>query len=473
MRRTSVHRTAAALALGLLVALLAASTASAGQLSNEGGWWIFRAAPGERNDFRAGLSELGRPGYLMFHDTGVTLGVMPDGCYREGFDMDDPGTMRCPIAGTLGIRAELADGDDWGIVSEDLPGIPVVFDGGPGNDRLNGPLRGVGVTFNGGDGNDELDGGDLADVLDGGPGNDRVKGDAGNDVVRGGDGDDLVEGDSLAVGADTIDGGPGYDRSEADWIQPGASAGMTITLDGVANDGHPGEGDNVVAMEEFTFTQPAVFVAGAEVVRVRIYNHEVGSSNVAGGPANDNLRTHDYNDTIDGKAGDDTIEGGYGDDTITGGPGKDTINAEAGTGSCSFLVCRVGVGNDTVNVRDGEVDSVVCGVGTDTVVADADDTIAADCETVDRGIVTPPRTEPRREPRREPSGKRCMVPKVKAGTKLAVAKRALAKKGCKAKTKKMRSKAVKKGRVVKLSHKAGKKLPGTKAVTVYVSRGRR
>lgn len=463
-----------AVLLGLLVALAASGTASAGQLTNEGGWWVFRAAPGERNDFRASVATFTRAGYLEFRDTGVTLGALGPGCYREDFERDDLGTQRCPIAGTAGIRAELGDGDDWGIVGDDLPGVPVVFDGGPGNDRLNGPLRGVGVTFSGGDGNDELDGGDLGDVLDGGPGNDRVDGDGGNDVVRGGDGDDVVEGDSLTVGSDTIDGGPGYDRSESDWIQPGASAGLSISIDGVANDGHPGENDNVVDLEEVTLTQPAAFVAGVAGVRVRIYNHGQGSSNVTGGPGNDNIRTHDYNDTIDGKGGDDTIEGGYGDDTITGGPGKDTINAEAGTGSCNFLVCRVGGGNDTINVRDGEVDSVVCGVGTDKVVADANDTIAADCETVDRGAVPLPPPPPVRRPlpRRAPA-KACVVPKVKAGAKLPAVKKALAKRGCGAKTKKVKSAKVKKGRVVKLSHKAGKRLAHKKAVTVFVSRGRR
>ncbi len=110
--------------------------------------------------------------------------------------------------------------------------------------------------------------------------------------------------------------------------------------------------------------------------------------------------------TVDGRGGDDIIEGGYGDDTISGGAGRDQINADAGTNSCNFLVCRMGSGNDTVNIRDGEVDSVVCGPGTDTVIADANDTVAADCENVDRaGVVVPPdeaetETEAERRPDR-------------------------------------------------------------------------
>ena len=36
-------------------------------------------------------------------------------------------------------------------------------------------------------------------------------------------------------------------------------------------------------------------------------------------------------------------------------------------------------------MRDGEVDTVSCGIGNDKVVADAADSIAADCEQVERG----------------------------------------------------------------------------------------
>jgi hypothetical protein len=44
-----------------------------------------------------------------------------------------------------------------------------------------------------------------------------------------------------------------------------------------------------------------------------------------------------------------------------------------------------GFGNDTIDVRDGEQDSVQCGPGDDTVTADAIDTVADDCEHVARG----------------------------------------------------------------------------------------
>jgi hypothetical protein len=85
--------------------------------------------------------------------------------------------------------------------------------------------------------------------------------------------------------------------------------------------------------------------------------------------------------------------------------------ADLGTGDCGPLWCTYPYGNDTVDVRDGEVDSVTCGFGQDTVRADPMDVIARDCEVVDvptrapagpgvsgptgPGAVTPPPPAPR------------------------------------------------------------------------------
>jgi hypothetical protein len=459
-----------AVLLGCLLALAAAGSASAGSLTLEGGTWVYRAAPGESNAFHVRPDDEGDGFY--FHDEEIAIAVAPGLC-RPPLAWDDETVARCPYGS--GLRVELNDGEDRAYVGDQLPGgQQLAVDGGPGADRLSGPLTGVGVTFTGGEGNDELDGGHLDDVLDGGPGNDKVYGDSGRDVVRGGEGDDEVTGDGLQVGADAIDGGPGYDISKSDWIQRDTAGMIAISLDGAANDGHPGEGDNVVGVEDFTFNQPATFAAGADAVRLVILNHGAASSNVVGGPAGDSLRTYDFADTIDGAGGNDTIEAGHGDDTITGGSGRDTINAGAGSGSCNFLVCRLGTGNDTVLVRDGEQDSVVCGDGSDRVVADAIDTIAADCENVERSGGLPRRDEAphRSDPRGPASGRRCVVPKVRAGAKLALVKRALTRRGCKAKVKLIRSRSVRRGRTVKLSAKAGKKHAYRKTITVFVSKGR-
>jgi Ca2+-binding RTX toxin-like protein len=479
MPRHRFRRLALALPLVAGALLCGAGPAAAGQLTNEGGTWVYRAAPGEDNAFRLFLDEE-RAGYMAFSDTVNVASAVPDGCYQQPWEENDRTTIRCPFGN---VRVELGDNSptwtEWGFVSDDLPaGLQITVDGGPGVDRLTGPLRGPGVTLLGGDGNDELHGGQLNDVLDGGPGNDRLDGSGGNDVVRGGEGDDELAGDGLTRGSDVIDGGPGIDSAKSDWIQNDRGAGqLAISLDGVANDGHAGEGDNVINVERFELFQPTAFVAGGDPVFFKLLNTGPEPSAMTGGPGNDTLVSYDSADAIDGRGGDDVIEGGYGDDQIVGGPGRDQINADAGTNSCNFLVCRIGSGNDTVNVRDGEVDSVVCGPGTDTVIADANDTVAADCENVDRAAGGGPPPVDRRgggTPRPRPRTSRaCVVPKVKTGSSWTAAKKALAKKGCKAGSKKVRSAKVRRGRVVKLSHKAGKRLKANAKVTVYLSRGRR
>jgi hypothetical protein len=47
------------------------------------------------------------------------------------------------------------------------------------------------------------------------------------------------------------------------------------------------------------------------------------------------------------------------------------------------VVCGFG-GNDRIDVRGGGVDTVFCGTGRDTVLADASDRVAPDCEVVHR-----------------------------------------------------------------------------------------
>jgi hypothetical protein len=73
-----------------------------------------------------------------------------------------------------------------------------------------------------------------------------------------------------------------------------------------------------------------------------------------------------------------------------------------------------GNGNDRFRVRDGEVDLVHCGEGTDHVKADQFDQVDNDCEHVDRGDVTVARPGGRRG--REPGRARGLTTTVGAGT---------------------------------------------------------
>lgn len=114
--------------------------------------------------------------------------------------------------------------------------------GGAGNDQIDlGPGDDVGSGEAGADellgdeGADTLDGGDANDTLTGGPGSDRLTGDGGNDLLRPDTGSDTISG---GAGTDTVD----YD----DQPFPGLTGGITASLDGVANDGLPGESQNVM-----------------------------------------------------------------------------------------------------------------------------------------------------------------------------------------------------------------------------------
>ncbi len=235
-----------------------------------------------------------------------------------------------------------------------------------------------------------MDGRGGDDTLDGGDGNDEVNGNAGNDVVRGGAGDDVVNGDNFkAAGNDVIDGGPGFDQID-DWSIPDASTHPqpTVSLDGAANDGRPGESDNVTNIEKFTFHVNATFTGTDGADDAEVANVSEGASSLSGLGGNDVLKGADSPDAIDGGAGDDDLNGGNGNDTITGGAGKDTIVGDATAGGCYVIgylgTCKAPWGNDTINAVDGEVDSVDCGPGQDTANVDAND-VVTNCETVNKG----------------------------------------------------------------------------------------
>ena len=183
------------------------------------------------------------------------------------------------------------------------------------------------ATIDGGAGNDTITGGGGADPITGGLGNDTLVGGAGNDS--------FLEG-AVASGADSIDGGTGTDTAN----YSARTAAVTVDLDGVADDGAAGEGDNVQATVE----------------------------NLTGGKAADSLT---------GSALPNTLTGGAGNDTLTGLAGADRFSG--------------GAGNDAIQARHVDKDtSFSCGENTgdsDVVTADTLDTLAAsatNCEVVNK-----------------------------------------------------------------------------------------
>jgi Ca2+-binding RTX toxin-like protein len=232
------------------------------------------------------------------------------------------------------------------------------LDGGDGNDTLSGragddgldgdsgddSLSGAGGTdtLHGGDGNDDLGGGAGSDTVDGGPGDDIVNGaesdltgadgaddlggGAGADTLLGADGNDKLDG---GPGPDVIDGGDGTDTVDYE----GRSRKVTVTLDDVANDGEPLEGDNVRRNVE----------------------------NVLGGTVGDDLSGDGDTNTLDGGPGEDLVIGNGGGDNLQGGNAPDVILA-----------------------RDGKRDRVNCGDDGDLAITDPQD-VVRDCTWEDPG----------------------------------------------------------------------------------------
>jgi Ca2+-binding RTX toxin-like protein len=258
-----------------------------------------------------------------------------------------------------------------------------VLIGSPGNDTLNGDgndnwIYGSGGsdTINGNGGNDHLFGDadptgpdqvalvgtEGSDTIHGGPGYDELIGGGGNDFLYGdADGDTLY----WDQGSDLLDGGTGNDTID----YSAAPEAVTITLDGVANDGPPGDNDNVIAgapgdtdtlkgtngddwmtgspgaehfiglggADHFTGDGGAdIFEGDGGIDEVRfdwattpITAHISGTNDTTGGATIDldieRVLGGFGNDTLIGSDNNDTLIGGYGGDTIYGEGGSDTL----------------------------------------------------------------------------------------------------------------------------------------------------
>lgn len=234
--------------------------------------------------------------------------------------------------------------------------------GGAGNDLLEGTYAGANVE--GGSGNDTIYGVYGSVALSGEAGDDIVRGSNENDVLTGGDGNDEVH---PFAGVDEFDGGQGTDLVEFDAVY----SGLSITLDGLANDGYPGQIENVnSSFERVRGTQYEDTIVG-------------GSYPVAllGGGSNDTITSGDGGGSIDGEDGSDTLISGPGSDAIAGGSGYDALSYSAR--STSVAVSLDGVANDGASGENDAVESdfetITTGSGNDTIAGGSGD------ETLDGG----------------------------------------------------------------------------------------
>lgn len=269
--------------------------------------------------------------------------------------------------------------------------------GGDGNDSHDG---GAGVdSINGNDGNDTASGGDDNDAIDGSAGNDILAGDAGEDRIRGGSGDDLLgggddddtifggrgdnvilagAGDDMITGGrdrDVISGEDGNDRVQ------GRKGGGKISGnagDDVLNGGTGRERINGGTGRDIMTGRP-----GQDVLKGGKHNDTMyggtDRDRVFGNRGNDRVFGNTGEDRVLGGGGRDSLRGGSSTDVLKGGKGRDFLNGEAGE---DFLFG--GKGNDRIKANDRRADTIECGKGNDTVLADRADKVAKDCETVKR-----------------------------------------------------------------------------------------
>lgn len=252
------------------------------------------------------------------------------------------------------------------------------------------PNESIRTVLDGGGGNDNVSGGSLADTVLGGGGNDRIDSLAGDDILDGGPGNDVLlerrYSGSLTGqgghGADRLIGGPGTDRfSYTERTDP-----ITVTLDGLANDGEAGEGDNVGSDIEFVEGGDGPSRLFGDGGPNRLEGTGFENTEIHGGGGNDTLNGGAGPSQVFGDAGNDDVRGSAGNDLIDGGAGTDSLYGDEDT--CSFTGCSGG--NDTIRARDGEADSIACGPGADQVTVDTLDTVAPDCESVYRAAFGQP-----------------------------------------------------------------------------------
>lgn len=251
---------------------------------------------------------------------------------------------------SLTLDAEANDGGSG--EDDDLQGLTNLV-GGSGSDALVGDSQPNYLA--GGNGNDNLNGrggadllqGDAgADRLSGGSGDDRLQGGAGSDTLSGGAGDDLLRGDlstDPTGGNDTLDGGAGDDdefgyRGNDTFLQGSSSNGQDLLVGGLGTD-------------------LASYASRAAAVRLSLNGaYDDGASGEGDRIASDI-------ENLTGGRGADTITGNGVANLITGGAGRDSLSGLAG--------------NDTFRSRDGLVDTLNGGTGTDRANRDSTDRITS------------------------------------------------------------------------------------------------
>lgn len=190
----------------------------------------------------------------------------------------------------------------------------------------------------------------------------------GRGSVRGGDGDDTIRGDGFVTGgpgADTleggpysyVDGGPGADRitgSQSSLEYDGRTAGLSVTFDGIANDGEAGEGDDIRGSFMQVDGGPGDDLLEASGnVPLSYVNGFAGNDRLVGSEGDDRLVGWTGDDMVEGRGGNDEMNGDAGSDVVRGGPGIDGVYVLGG-----FVSMRITLDDQRNDGMPGENDDI-------------------------------------------------------------------------------------------------------------------
>jgi Ca2+-binding RTX toxin-like protein len=339
--------------VGVLAAAIAAAAvlpqaASAATVSDSNGVVTYQASPGEVNQVfpfvDGGFVTVREDNAATPLTAGAGCRIIADHvaqCDGSGARVnvnlgDRSDTYFGSGAGSVPATVNAGDGDDI-LFDGDGAGRREIYSGGNGIDTANYSLENRAVSLSldnapddgeAGEGDliasdvENLTGGQQSDTLTGNSANNHLRGERGNDRLGGLGGADTFDEGPTGSGADTISGGSGTDRVRYD---ERTVAGVRVTLDGAADDGQTGEGDNV---------QPDV-------------------ENISGTKFADTLLGSALPNSISGLGGNDGINPLGGSDRVFGGDGDDRINVRDGVRD----LASGAAGNDTIT-RD-TIDDVI------------------------------------------------------------------------------------------------------------------
>jgi Ca2+-binding RTX toxin-like protein len=215
-----------------------------------------------------------------------------------GDDLFDGGKGADVFTGGAGIDSVSYRGRTTPVIAD----IDGVADDGAPDERDN--IRTDIEQLFGGNANDTLSGSAAPNRLFGAEGNDTLNGfggnddlqpEGGNDTLTGGDGDDTATYGPATDGSDRFGGGAGRDTASYRL----RATPVNVSLDDIANDGGPGEGDNNLRdVEDIQGTESNDTLTANSTVS----NHLFG------------LAGSDTLNTVDGISGNDEADGGAGID---------------------------------------------------------------------------------------------------------------------------------------------------------------